>query len=395
MPHSVQIDRGPQLAGLTVRQALHELYNIPNRQGFVAVPPVDLLVPVELHPNAESASAILERWQQAGTWQRLTLWYRLARKPLPPVTFHVSPREREAVMAQVADALPRPQPAVLEISRSEIAIRPDHPGITITQLTWDDVWRELEANQGIVEPPLATVRESPTTEELQRLRLEQQVAVFETRYDPTISGRAENIRLGAAAINGTLVPPGAIFSFNETVGPRTADRGYQPAPEIVDGDLVPGIGGGICQVSSTLHVAFLQTGLERIEAHNHSIPVGYLPLGWDAAVAWEILDLRFRNNTDGHILIQAEVAEPGRLRVRLFGANTVPALKIEATTVETIPPKTELVEDSSLAPDERLVVAAGRPAYVVDTYTTDATGNKTFSHRSRYRSSPQIIKVGS
>ena len=115
--------------------------------------------------------------------------------------------------------------------------------------------------------------------------------------------RVTNIMVAGEAINNTLMHPGQVFSFNKTVGPRTAERGYHYAPIIVRGSMVLGLGGGICQTSSTLYNAVLESGLEVVERYPHSKPVGYVPRGRDATVA-DHLDFKFRNNTDQFLLIK-------------------------------------------------------------------------------------------
>ncbi len=116
--------------------------------------------------------------------------------------------------------------------------------------------------------------------------------------------RAANIVLATTALNNYLLLPGEIFSFNTATGPRTAERGYRPAPVIVGHSVVPGLGGGICQVSTTLYNSVLRAGLEVVERYPHSQPIGYVPPGMDATVA-ESLDFRFRNSSDRLIMIRA------------------------------------------------------------------------------------------
>ncbi len=117
-------------------------------------------------------------------------------------------------------------------------------------------------------------------------------------------GRATNIILATATLNNYLMLPGDLFSFNQANGPRTAERGYQPAPVIVGNTVVPGLGGGVCQVSTTLYNAVLQAELEVVERYPHSQPVGYVPPGYDATIS-DYLDFKFRNNTDRIIMIKA------------------------------------------------------------------------------------------
>ena len=112
------------------------------------------------------------------------------------------------------------------------------------------------------------------------------------------AGRIGNVKLSAQIINGLVLNSGETFSYNESVGKRTADRGFKPAPAYVKGETVDEIGGGICQTSTTLYGAVLRSGLEIVERSNHSIPSTYCPIGQDAAVSWPNMDFKFRNNTE-------------------------------------------------------------------------------------------------
>jgi len=129
-------------------------------------------------------------------------------------------------------------------------------------------------------------------------------------------GRATNIILATAMMNNYILFPGDLFSFNLANGPRTAERGYQPAPVIVGHTVVLGLGGGVCQVSSTLYNAVLQAGLEVVERYPHSQPVGYVPPGRDATIS-DYLDFKFRNNTDRMVLIKA-ATWGGAVDIRIF-----------------------------------------------------------------------------
>lgn len=129
-------------------------------------------------------------------------------------------------------------------------------------------------------------------------------------------GRVTNIILATASLNNCLLLPGEIFSFNRANGPRTAERGYRHAPVIVGGAVVPGLGGGVCQVSTTLYNAVLRAGLEVVERYPHSLPVGYVPPGMDATVA-DSLDFKFRNNTDRLILIRSS-NRGGSIDIRIW-----------------------------------------------------------------------------
>ncbi|AET67087.1 putative vancomycin resistance protein [Desulfosporosinus orientis DSM 765] len=135
------------------------------------------------------------------------------------------------------------------------------------------------------------------------------IAQYTTKFDPTLINRTENIRLAARVLDGKLLSPGERFSFNESVGQRTANAGYKEAM-IIEGDVfTPGLGGGVCQVSSTLYNAVLLANLDIIERHPHSLPISYVPPGRDATVAYPSLDFKFKNNTTSRLLIHSIVSE--------------------------------------------------------------------------------------
>jgi vancomycin resistance protein YoaR len=142
------------------------------------------------------------------------------------------------------------------------------------------------------------------------------IASYTTHFNSGVAGRSKNIELSAAAINNIILGTNDIFSFNTTVGPSDAAHGYQPAPEILNGKLVDGIGGGICQTSSTLFNAVDKLGVSYIEWHHHSLNVGYVPKGRDATVSYGGLDFRFGNTTGIPLLIKAIVHE-GSLTVEI------------------------------------------------------------------------------
>lgn len=118
------------------------------------------------------------------------------------------------------------------------------------------------------------------------------------------NGRVHNIILATEALNNVLLLPGEILSFHELVGPPTQERGYQLAPIIVGGEVVPGYGGGICQTATTLYNAALQADLEIVERHRHSMPIDYVPPGMDATIAYDSLDLKIKNTRSTPVIVK-------------------------------------------------------------------------------------------
>jgi vancomycin resistance protein YoaR len=157
---------------------------------------------------------------------------------------------------------------------------------------------------GDVELPLYITESGYKPEDVDQLG-EVVVASFTTRFNSGVLGRSKNIELSAGAINNIIVGAGDIFSFNTTVGPSDAAHGYQKAKEIVNKQLVDGIGGGICQTSSTLFNAVDQLGVSYIEKHHHSLSVGYVPAGRDATVSYGGPDFQFQNTTGAPFMIKS------------------------------------------------------------------------------------------
>ncbi|MUK90279.1 hypothetical protein GMD78_18045 [Ornithinibacillus sp. L9] len=145
---------------------------------------------------------------------------------------------------------------------------------------------------------------------------------YTTYFKKSNKERSHNIELAAEAINNTVVFPGEEFSFNKVVGKRTKERGYKRAPVIVRGELSEDIGGGICQVSSTLFNAVDLEGISILERYSHSRNVPYVPPGKDATVSWWGPDFTFKNEYNHPILIRAKANE-GRIIIRVFSSESV------------------------------------------------------------------------
>ncbi|MEH7282218.1 VanW family protein, partial [Bacillus toyonensis] len=145
---------------------------------------------------------------------------------------------------------------------------------------------------------LPIVKKQPIAQSKDANRNNKVIGKFETEIIGTDNGKIENIRLSAYTINGVILGKGDRFSFNTLIGNTTPDKGYQLGKEIVAGKLVDGYGGGVCQTSSTLYNAADQAGLKIVERYSHSKPVGYVPIGRDATIAYPYFDLVFENTND-------------------------------------------------------------------------------------------------
>ena len=185
------------------------------------------------------------------------------------------------------------------------------------------------------------------------------LASYRTSLGSSDSNRVHNIALAAQAVSGVVLPPGGQFSFNETVGPRIKELGFKEAPELIQYRLVPGIGGGICQVSSTLYNAVLLAGLPITERHNHSRPPKYVGPGRDATVVYPGKDFRFVNDTDQPLLLLARL-EDDSLEVSLLGPKPMAEqVSLTVEILEEVPFREEQIFDPTLGSGQEEVVEEG------------------------------------
>ena len=212
------------------------------------------------------------------------------------------------------------------------------------------------------------------------------------------ANRLHNVRLVATLIDDHLVAPGSTFSFNDTTGERNADRGFVEAPVIINGELETGLGGGVCQVSTTLFNAAYEAGLPIDTRTNHALYIDHYPTGRDATVNYPDTDLRFTNDTGNWVWVRA-FAGASELTVVLYGAptdRTVETIAEPMETGKTIPVKR--VYEPDLYVGERWVESAGQPArsVAVRRIVRDAEGNVLYDtvFYSSYLAEPKLVHVG-
>lgn len=145
------------------------------------------------------------------------------------------------------------------------------------------------------------------------------IASYSTSFSSSPYTRSNNINVSSHSINGSFLMPGDVFSFNSVVGERSKERGYMAAPVIINNKFESGMGGGVCQVSSTLYNAVLKSGMETVERSGHSLPVAYVDEGFDAVVNWNNLDLKFKNNLNNPVYIQSYTRDK-HLYINIFSS---------------------------------------------------------------------------
>lgn len=237
-----------------------------------------------------------------------------------------------------------------------------------------------------------------TTKDLEKEYTDTLLSTYTTSYSTSSWGRKENIRLASEKINGLVLNPGEIFSYNDVVGPRTTSTGFKVAHVYSGNKVVDGIGGGICQVSSTLYIAVLKADLEIVERTNHSLTVSYVPVGMDATVSYGTIDFKIRNNKAEPVKIEV-IADSSNLTVNIYGRKKyVKDITIENVITGTNFYKTTYVDDDTMFEGETKVEQKGSNAPRVETYKVIKENgkviSKSFIAKSSYVATNEIIKVG-
>ncbi len=226
-------------------------------------------------------------------------------------------------------------------------------------------------------------------------------ASFYTSYSSSTLERKHNIKLASKSIDNTFVDVGGEFSFNLAVGERTEKRGYKKSKIIINGEFADGIGGGVCQVSTTLYNAVLLAGLEIVEYHPHSLPVSYVAPSFDAMVNSSYADLKFRNNTKNPIIIRA-YADDDRLKIVVFGQKMFERYERESVLLQTIPVLDDvIVDEDNQYPDvfkgEKKQVKFGKEGYISQGYLIKVINGKRIKKKIRqdkYNATRGLIVYG-
>lgn len=247
--------------------------------------------------------------------------------------------------------------------RRQVKLIPAQPGQTIDYDRLALLVTELlkQAPPYSVSLPFREIKPRLDTEEAVNLGITEVVASYRTYFSPSNTSRVKNIRLAAESIDNKILLPGEVLSFNRLTGPRLPESGYEEAPVIINGELVPGVGGGVCQVSTTLYNAAVLANLTILERNKHSLPSAYVGLGRDATVYYDYLDLKIHNETVRPVLIKAIVGRD-YIEVLILGKWVYDwRVQIEVEDLETIPPVWTERYDPSLEPGQRVIEKEAMP----------------------------------
>ena len=297
-----------------------------------------------------------------------------------------------------------PVNAVFKVEKGELALEPHAKGMKIEKKTLSAIAEELEKAEDTERIlPVEFIQPKITTEQANAMLFRDQLAYMSTHFSTSNENdrnRGENIKLAVDKINGVILAPGDTFSFNGVVGPRTEEDGYQKAHTYSAGKVIDGIGGGICQVSTTLYGAVLKSDLEVVERRNHMFTVGYVPYGQDATVSYGSTDFRFKNSTNWPIKIEAGITKTSSVYFSLVGTNETSGKKVIITQqiLKKVPFTIKYIDDPTLPEGKTSVRQEGKEGYVVDTFKTIKQDEKVVSqvklHTSTYKPLEQEILKG-
>lgn len=366
---------------------------------------------------ADDASAVLEQAWQVGRssnlptdMERVHERYEIIRKLTEkPVDFEIKETfDAGAVVAKArefADSKAiEPQPATatrFDIPTESFQIAERVTGYSIDQAAFQDhILEQLQSGnfQGTV-----SVQSEQTIVGMTAAELRQNLAALGTattyayKVDPE---RDNNLLKACEYLNGTIVQPGESFSFNQTVGKRTVERGFMEAGAISDGILKKELGGGICQVNTTVMQAVMKSDYELVERYPHSWPSSYTKVGLDATVTWGGADFKFKNNSEYPVAIVASYVKP-KLTVKIYGRQLEPGVTISLRAVvdEKIPVAAPIRRaNNSLAPGQVVEVRAAHVGQRATAYKVYQKGGTVIKEvilfKSYYRPIQGIFDVG-
>jgi vancomycin resistance protein YoaR len=291
--------------------------------------------------------------------------------------------------------------ATFGVDGSHVYVVPDRPGIRLDAIATADAVLAAALKRRpelrVARLPVVAAPATLLTAAARAMRIRGIVGSYTTVYGG-IANRIHNVQLVAHLVDGTLIAPDATFSFNKTTGERNAAKGFLEAPVIVNGELTTGLGGGVCQVSTTVFNAAFEAGVKITERTNHALYISHYPQGRDATVDYPSVDLKFVNDTGNWLLLRTFVSSSS-LTVNLYG--TPVHRRVESSTSPLtshgVPPVKKTV-DPTLKRGEKVVDDAGVPALSTsvtrDVYADDGKLLYHDTWYSSYRAEPKLVRLG-
>lgn len=312
---------------------------------------------------------------------------------IPVEQFHTDEIDIDAIYK---DIYKEPKDATFNANPYELHKEEDGLDFAITL---DEARAMVADRQDTYTIPLKVLKAKVTVKSLPQEAFPDQLATYSTTYASSNYNRSTNISLAANAVNGTVLMPGETFSYNNTLGQRTTAKGYREAGAYVNGQVSSEVGGGICQVSSTLYNAALLCNLEIVDRTNHSFEPSYVPAGQDATVSWRSPDFKFKNNREYPVKLVAS-AGSGRITFTIYGVKSDNdyEVKIQSSKTGTIPFSTQYVNDPSLPVGTTKVTQSGsngcRSVTYKILYKNGQEVSRTLINSDTYNPHNQVVAKG-
>ena len=274
-----------------------------------------------------------------------------------------------------------------------------HPEVIGVDFNLEEARTMLQEVKEQYEIPLTITQPKVTTAQIGTEAFPDLLGTYSTKYDASDKDRTTNLKLAVQKINDKVVLPGETFSYNKTLGERTIAAGYKNAKVYESGQVVDGIGGGICQISSTLYNSVLFADLEIVERRNHQFVTSYTPAGRDATVVYGQTDFKFKNNRDYAVKIQASISN-GIATVSIYGIKTDNdyTISFKHKQVSSIPYTVKYVDDNTLPVGTEKVKQKGANGKIVETYIVKSLNGKVVStellSKDTYSAMQRIILRG-
>lgn len=274
-----------------------------------------------------------------------------------------------------------------------------HPEVEGVDFNLEEAKKILEEDKEQYEISLTITKPKVTTSQIGSEAFPDLLATYSTNYDASNISRTTNLRIACQKINDKVVLPGEIFSYNKALGERTYAAGYKDAKVYENGAVVDGIGGGICQISSTLYNSILMSNMEATERRNHQFVTSYTPAGRDATVVYGQTDFKFKNTRTYAIKIKAGVSN-GVATVSIYGIKEENeySVSFSTKTISTIPYTVKYVDDNSIPSGTEKVSQKGTNGIITETYIIKSLNGKVVSNKllskDTYNAMQRIILKG-
>lgn len=373
--------------------------------------------------NKEKVSIIMSSQKKSFTWNQLGVKYednkivdkvfqRQNKSGIEAITYYMKSEPASFVIEPTFDekkfeetfegvfpsVVKKPVNAELKIEGEKIKITGGDNGTAVDMLSFKE--KILDANlknKKEVTVPLKEIEPEISISDIKNMGVNEVIGTYTTHFSASDKNKVNNIKLSSNTINGTLLAPGETFSFNGIVGRTTYAKGYKDGKAFVGGKIVDDVGGGICQVSSTIYNAALYAGMTITERHNHGMPVSYVPLGRDATLWYGSKDLKFKNTSDKYVYVQINTTSTS-ITVNIFGTKGIYDYVIESDVTERLEIPVKVIQDSSLPAGKEIIEANGAYGYKAVAYLIKKKDGKVISRtklsNDRYKPMERTVRVG-